>query len=206
MNSSIRRGALVLAAAALLAATCALAAEPAKRAAKPAAKPDPAQDAVMAEMMKLGAPGAAHEKLKGMEGKWKAVQKSWYAPGEPTVSEGVAENRLILGGRFLEQHYQGTAMGQPFEGHGLTGYDNKKGEYTVFWVDNTSTSMMTGTGSMDAAGTDLTTKAMGIGPDGKPTELKMVTHVVDASRHVFSMYTTVDGKEQLIMEITYTRM
>jgi hypothetical protein len=58
-----------------------------------AAKSDPARDAMMAEMMKAGAPGPAHQKLQAMEGRWKAAGKSWLGPGEPTLSEGTAENR-----------------------------------------------------------------------------------------------------------------
>ena len=201
---------LALAALALTALTIATAAPAADRAwkatASPEAKAAPAPDAATAEMLKLAAPGAAHEKLKAMEGKWKAVQKSWFAPGEPAVSEGVSENRMILGGRFLEQRLTGTVMGQPYEGFGLTGFDNKKGEYTMLWVDNMATSMMTGGGSMDATSGELTLKSTGDGPDGKPTEFKLVTRMMDPSRHVFSMYATVDGKEQLMMEITYTRM
>ena len=202
---SMRSILFALAAAATLVSIQALAAEP-KKAAKPEAKMDPAQQAAMDEMIKLAAPGPAHDKLKAMEGRWKAVQKSWFAPGEPTVTEGTCENKVILGGRFLEQHLKGTAMGQPYEGYGLTGYDNKKGTYTMVWMDNMATSMMTGEGSMDATGQDLTMKAAGDGPDGKPTEYRMVTHLVDDRRHVFSMYATMEGKEQLVMEITYTRM
>jgi hypothetical protein len=113
---------------------------------------------------------------------------------------------MILGGRFLEQRFRGTFSGQPFEGYGLTGYDNQKSAYTMFWVDNTATSMMTGEGSMDPAGQQFTMTSKGMGPDGKPMDLRLVTRIVDPNRHVFSMYGTVDGKEQLLMEITYTRM
>jgi hypothetical protein len=187
-------------------AVAALAAEPAGKPAKPEVTTGAADDAMMAEMMKYASPGPGHEKLKAMEGKWKTVSKMWLAPGEPTVTEGSSENRLILGGRYLEQRYQGTFMGQPFEGYGLTGYDNKKSVYTTLWVDNTSTEMMTGEGEMDAAGKELVFRSMGAGPDGRPMETKSVTRIVDPNRHVFSMYGMVDGKEQLMMEITYTRM
>jgi uncharacterized protein DUF1579 len=176
------------------------------KATKTEMKTDPAHDAMMAEMMKLGAPGPNHARLKTMEGKWKAVVKSWFAPGEPTVSEGMAENQLVLGGRFLEQEFKGTMMDQPFEGYGLTGYDNKKNVFTTLWIDNMGTAMTTGNGSIDAAGKELTVKSISDGPDGKPMEMKLVTRMVDANKHVFSMYGLLDGKEQLMMEITYTRL
>ena len=196
---------LVLVLAGILAFTTGRAADSAKKSSG-AASIDAAQQAAMAEMEKLGAPGPAHERLKAMEGRWKAVQKAWMAPGEPTVSEAISENKMVLGGRFLEQRYKGTFAGKPYEGYGLTGYDNKKGAYTAMWIDSWTTSTMMSEGAMDPAGGDLTLKATADGPDGKPTEYRMVTHVVDPRRHVFSMYATVDGKEQLMMEITYTKM
>ncbi len=195
---------------AVAAALTAHAGEPPKKpAARPAAgaetKTDAAHDAMMAEMMKLAQPGPAHAKLKVMEGNWKVVTKSWYAPGEPTVTEGTAQNRMILGGRYLEQRMSGTMFGQPFEGYGLTGYDNRRNEYVVLWVDNASSWLTTGSGTMDEAGTELTVRSRDIGPDGKPMETRMVTRILDPSRHVFSMYAVAEGQERLVMEATYTR-
>jgi hypothetical protein len=164
-----------------------------------------APDSMMAAMMKLAAPGPEHAALRAMEGTWKAVVKSYNAPAEPAISEGLSENRMILGGRYLEQRFQSTMMDQPFEGYGLTGYDNATHRYTYLWVDNMSTSMMTGGGTMDETGKMLTTTATMPGPDGKPADVKMVTKIVDANTHVFSMYGVMGGKEQLMMEITYTR-
>jgi hypothetical protein len=174
-------------------------------AAKGDAKAAAQQEAMMAEMMKLATPGAEHKKLESFVGTWKAVTKSWFAPGEPTVSEGVTENRLILGGRVLEQTFSGTMQGAPFEGYGLTGYDNKKKEYWSTWSDTWSTGIMLSTGQADGNG-QIVTKATVDGPDGKPMKTRMVTKVVDDNSHVFSMYGTNQGKEQLMMEITYTKM
>lgn len=169
-----------------------------------AAATDAAHDAAMADMMKYATPGKAHEGLKAMEGRWKATSKAWFGSGEPMVSEGTAENRLVLGGRYLEQRYSGVLMGQPFEGYGLTGYDNRKQSYTMLWVDNSSTEMMTGNGVLKDG--DLVMTSSAIGPDGKAMAIRLVTRIVDANKHVFSMYGPVAGKEQLMMEITYTRM
>lgn len=169
------------------------------------AKTEVAPDAMMAEMMKLAQPGPQHKALGAMVGSWKAVTRSWNGPGEPVVSEGAAENRMILGGRYLESRFTSTMMNQPFEGYGLTGYDNQQGRYDFFWVDNMSTGMMTSSGMMDAAGKVLTTTSSMPGPDGKPQDVKMVTKIVSEDQHVFSMYGMTAGKEQLMMEITYTR-
>ena len=203
-------------AASLLAALAALAAaapatkatkaEPAKVEAPAPAKADAAHDAMMAEMMKMATPGPQHEKFKACVGKWKAAVKSWNGPGEPTVSEGLAENQVILGGRYLEQRFTSTMMGQPFEGYGLNGYDNATKKYWFFWVDNMSTGMMSGWGDMDEAGKTLTVTGTTTGPDGKPMDMKMVTQFVDDNTQIFSMYGRVGDQEMKMMEITYTKM
>jgi hypothetical protein len=189
--------ALVLAAAPLAAAE--------KAAKADAPKADPAQDAAMAEMMKYAAPGPGHEVLKSMVGTWEASVKMLGGPGEPTVTPGTSENRLVLGGRYLEQRFTSTLFDQPFEGWGLMGFDNRRGVYTNVWVDNSSTEVLTGDGSWDAATKTMTASMKGTGPDGKVMTMRNVTRVVDADTHVFSMFSDMGGKEQLMMEITYKR-
>lgn len=172
---------------------------------KPAA--DQANAAVdpMAEMMKAAAPGQAHKNLEAMVGTWKAVVKNSFMAGqEPT--EGIAENKMIMGGRYLEMRFKGTMVGQPFEGYGLTGYDNTKKTYTSFWIDNMSTAWMSGAGSMDDKNKTITFISMGEGTDGKPAEYRTTTTMVDANKHVFTMHMKQGDQEMQVMEITYTRM
>jgi len=167
------------------------------------AAPTPEQQMEM--MTKMGMPGAPHEMMKKCEGTWKATGKSWMGPGEPTTSEGSSEFKMILGGRFLEQRYTSTYMGQPFEGYGLNGYDNFKKAYTMTWVDNTSTTMMSANGSYDEAKKTLTFKTTLLGMDGKPMNGRMTLVFPDDNTQIFTMYGTEKGKESKMMELTYTR-
>lgn len=169
------------------------------------AKGDSAQDAMMAEMMKYATPGPAHQKLKNLVGKWKAVTKSWMGPGDPQVSEGEVEYRMVLGGRYLDETYKGTMMGQPFEGHGMTGFDNRKQQYWNFWVDNMSTGGMQMMGTANEVGDEITFTGTGEGPDGNPMQYKTVMKLMDPNKHVFSMYGVMGDKEMEVMEVTYTR-
>jgi hypothetical protein len=171
-----------------------------------APKTDAAHDAMMAEAAKYASPGPGHDRLKGMAGKWKAVVKTWFAPGEPTVSEGTSENTMVMGGRFLMQKFTGTMQGQPFEGLGLTGYDNQKQEFQNVWVDNMSTGLTMTSGSYVGTNQEMVMKGTMPGPDGKDAPYRMVTKIVDDNKHVFTMSTTMEGKEATMMEITYTRM
>jgi hypothetical protein len=194
----IRRAVATLIGLALL-ATVAFAAQPVKKTGR-----NPATETQMAEMMKRSSASGAGEKLKAMEGKWSAAQKTWPEPGQPLIGEGTCENKLVQGGRFLEQRYKGTLMGRPYEAFGLTGYDHSNAAYTMLWVDSTTTAMVTGQASTDSVSSEITMRGTGEGPGG-PTELRMVTRVVDANRHVFSVYGPRGGKEELMMEITYQR-
>ena len=211
---ALRFAVSMLVAAAAFGATGSGAAEPVRKAqpskvtttTEAAPKTDAANDAAMAEMMKNASPGPMHEKLKSMLGTWKAVVKTWAAPGEPTVTEGTSVNTLILGGRYVSQDFKGSMMGQPFQGMGLTGYDNRKQEFTSFWVDNSSTAMMTYAGKLNDKGDELVFKGRGEGPHGLPMDYRTVIRIVDENTHVFSMYAPTNGKEALWMEITYTRM
>src|SRR6185503_19346937 len=85
-----------------------------KSARKPAARDEQAQ---MEAWQRTMTPGAGHARLEPMVGTWIAKTTTVMGPGAtPMVSEGVSDHRLILDGRYLEQHYRGSAMGMPFEG------------------------------------------------------------------------------------------
>lgn len=187
-------------------AACALAADAPKKPAAPTGlSAEGGMPAGMDEMMKYAMPGPSHKLLESFVGDWVATSKMWMGPGEPMTSTGVSIHRLILGGRFLEQRYSGSMMGQPYEGYGLTGFDNRKGRYNTFWVDNTMTEMSVGEGSWDPATKSLTVTSAITGPDGKPTTMRTVTVVQDADTHVFTMYAPMNGAETRLAEITYKR-
>jgi hypothetical protein len=167
--------------------------------------PSPEEAAMMDAMMKYATPGPEHQKLAKMAGTWKAVSQSYMMPGEkPTEGETVAQS--ILGGRYLSDHLRGSWNGMPFEGHGITGYDNYKKEYFTVWFDNFGTGVLLGTGNFDAGGKVLTMHATYDDPmTGKKTKTRMVTTLVSDDKHLWEMFTTQDGKEQKVMDITYTR-
>ena len=86
------------------------------------------EKAMMDAYMKAGTPGKQHEELAKTVGSYDLAVKSWMAPGTPpTESKGTAERTMVLSGRVLAETVHGDMMGQPFEGHGMTGYDNTTG-------------------------------------------------------------------------------
>ena len=203
-----RQLAALLVAGGLVLAPLALAAE--KAGDKPAAA-KPALDAeskkMMEEYAKLAAPGPQHAELMKGVGKWKTTTKSWMVPGEPLVTEGTSVCTSVLGGRFLREEFKGTFGDGPFEGFGLTGYDNQKQEYIGTWMDSMGTGILHTHGKMDEATKALTMLAEYDDPlTGQKMAMRMVTRTVNADTHVFEMYGMQDGKEVKQMEITYQRM
>ena len=97
-------------------------------------------------------------------------------------------------------------MGQPFQGHGVTGYDPVKKKYVGTWIDSMSPSLMMLEGSFDKASRVLTMKGMGVGVDGQPAMHSMVSTLLGPDKHTFEMYVPgADGKDMKVMTITYTR-
>jgi hypothetical protein len=107
------------------------------------AAPSAEQQAMMEAYQRAATPGPQHASLAKMAGDFTLTVKSYMEPGaEPEVSAATATRRVILGGRFLEEVVKGTMMGQPFEGQGISGYDNVTGSWWGTWVDTMSTGMI----------------------------------------------------------------
>jgi hypothetical protein len=162
---------------------------------------------MMEAYQKAGTPGEAHKALEGMVGTWNTVIKFYPAPGSPAQeSTGVSENRWILGGRYLEQRFQGSAMGQPFEGVGYTAYDNIRKQYAGTWMDSMSTAIMTTTGSATGPGQWKFTGSMDDPVTGKSQPMEETITVDGPDKHTFVMMGPgPDGKMFKTMEIVYTR-
>jgi hypothetical protein len=110
----------------------------------------PEQKAQMDAWMKAMTPGKQHQDLAAKVGTWEGSVSMWEAPGQaPQVSQARAERTMGLGGRVMLDHWTGTMMGMPFEGLGMTGYDNVTGKYWTTWSDNFGTGVMTSNGTCD---------------------------------------------------------
>ncbi len=176
---------------------------------KPAAM-DPKMQEMMKKYQAAGTPGEPHKVLADAAGKWKTTSQMWQSPeAKPETSKGTANLKMILGGRWLQQEFKGTAMGQPFEGIGLLGYDNIKGKYESHWFDSMSTASMDAEGDYDASTKTLKDKgsmSCPISPT-KTQEVRSEWQMVNKNKMVFSMFGKgpEGGPEFKMMEIVYTR-
>ena len=186
--------------------TFTLAAQEKKDPAKDAAKAAADEKAMMEAWMKAASPNDNHKALSPMVGTFNVKMRSWMAPGAPPMeSTGVSENSWALGGRYVHMSYKGDFMGMPFEGIGYTGYDNVKGHYSGYWIDNMGTSAMTSTGKRD--GNSMT--FVGTSPDpmtGKDSTITEKVVITSDDKHTMEMWADgPDGKPFKMMEIEYTR-
>ena len=172
------------------------------------------QEADHAEAMDAGAmaammPGPMHTHLAALAGEWNVKGKYMMAPGTEWVPfEGTAKREMVMGGRHLAESFDSEFMGMPYQGSGVTGYDNLRGEYTSVWYDNSSTGTMVCTGNANDAGTEIT--FVGETSDAMTGEthrwVKMRHIVKGKDNTVFQSFAkTEDGDEWLSMERIYTR-
>lgn len=172
---------------------------------KPKAKLD--QQAVMELYRQLGTPGEAHKLLAKMEGSWNTRTRSWTEPDQPPEeSTGFCEQKMILGGRFLQQECTGQMMGNKFTGIGVTGFDNHTRKYVSTWIDSMGTALYVFEGPVNPDGRSFTQRCRYDDPVKGPMEWRSECRLVDDNTMAFEMYGTVlGGKEEKMMEMTYTR-
>ncbi len=175
---------------------------------EPAKAMEADEAAMMAAYMAAATPGAEHGRLASMTGKYTATVKMWADPSaEPQVSTASVERKMMLGGRYLVEKYDGQMADQPFEGMGLTAYDNVEQQYVSTWMDTMGTGITTMTGNFDAYGKVLTMWGESMDPyTKKATKMKITTIVTDTGE-VSEMYMIGDdGSEWKMMEFTITKM
>jgi hypothetical protein len=178
---------------------------------KPKAK-NPAEglDAKMMEAwMKHATPGPAHKLLEPTIGSWTYTGQLWMEPGAPpTDMKGTGERKWILGGRFVQEEYKGTGLvpGQPFEGFGLSSYDNTKKKYVGVWADNMTTSFSLSEGTTDDGGKTFHFWREDLDPTtGKMTKGHDMIKIIDKDHHEMEMFKVEGGKEIKVMRLEYSR-
>jgi hypothetical protein len=165
------------------------------------------EKADMQKMMAAATPGEPHKKLATMVGTWDATVTMWPAAGAPPMtSTGVSTNKAVLGGRFIEEEFNGNFMGAPFSGVGYTGYDNVTKQYVGTWMDTMSTGVMSSTGKDDGANAMSFAATMSDPTTGKVTKATNKVTIVNKDKHIMETWGPgKDGKNFKMMEITYTR-
>jgi len=118
---------------------------------------------------KVGTPAEPHKLLAKLEGSWTTRSKGWVEPDKPPMeSFGVCEQKMILGGRYLQQIYTGDMMGTPYTGISIMGYNNHTKKFESTWVDTMSTGIYKFEGTAGRGGKVITQEAGMTTPSGAP--------------------------------------
>ena len=134
----------------------------------------------------------------------------WMAAGtEPTLSECTTNVTSIMDGRYIKTEVLGDMPGMgPFNGFGISGFDNVSQKYVSTWIDNCGTGIMTGTGELSADAKTMTwTFTYNCPIQKKPVTMRQVEHYTGHDTMTLEMFgpDPKTGKEYKSMEISYTR-
>ena len=177
---------------------------------KPPATPGGMDPAMMAEMMKVAAPGPQHAALKKMAGKFDAEVIMKMSPDAPDMtSKGSETSEMMFGDRYLKSDYTGDMMGQPFKGLSIVGYDNLKKKYVSVWLDDMSTGPMTTEGTSPDDGKTITyTGEMFCPMNGQMMAYRQIIKIDNDDHYQIEMFQKdpTSGKEFRAMVIKYSRV
>jgi hypothetical protein len=175
--------------------------------AQDAAAPNADQQAIMEAYQRAATPGPQHAMLAAMAGEFTLTVKMFNEPGaEPEVSTGTSSRTMILGGRYLEETVRSSVAGQPFEGRGLTGYDNVTRTWWGAWIDTMSTTIMITNGEWDdEAGVGTFEGEYNDPVTGELQSSRSVIRRLPDGDELMEMYMTTAFGEVKAMEIHYHR-
>lgn len=88
---------------------------------------------------------AAMAQLTRMLGEWDVS----VAMGDGPTSPGTSVIRRIGDSSWASEEFKSTLGGQPFEGHGMLGFDQRTGDWASAWVDSSESHLSTGSGGWD---------------------------------------------------------
>lgn len=84
-------------------------------------------------------PSDAHIRLQALQGDWIGTEIHHPSPWSPAPHQSIGRfrMRMIVDGFFLANDYEEERDGAVvFRGHGLYGWDARRGCYTMYWVDS----------------------------------------------------------------------
>jgi hypothetical protein len=164
------------------------------------------KDKILHNITRSAAPDAHHKLLEPLVGKWNTQSKQWLGDPKPETSTGHAEIKSILGGRFVEEHYDGVIFGKPYQGQGVMGFDTRTKKFVSSWIDTWGTWITVEEGDADATGKVLTLTAQDYdAATGKTRPVKFIYTIDGNDHHVMRVYETIQGKETLTMEVDYKK-
>jgi hypothetical protein len=148
-------------------------------------------------------PGPEHEILKKDVGVWDATLEM-AMPGMPATTTTGTETSTLMAGRWLITEFEADMGGQPFEGHGISGWDPAKQVYVGVWVDTMTTEITHSESTYDAEKKVLSGWMETTDPMGGKSKAKTEEEWPAEGTRIVRMYPTQDAPEPF-MTITYKK-
>ncbi|MBM3994473.1 MAG: DUF1579 domain-containing protein [Planctomycetes bacterium] len=152
--------------------------------------------------------GPEHRVLESLVGAFDAKVKFFINPDKPMESTGTMTRKMILGGNYLQESFQGDFLGKKFEGLGAIGYDAVKKQFVNTWCDSMSTNILILHGTYDPDKKTFTQKGDDYDVNTKKKmKARDVLTIISADVQTLSMYRHPEGatEEFKVMDITFTR-
>lgn len=148
-------------------------------------------------------PGPEHEILKRDVGTWDATTEMSMPGLQPMTMTGV-ETSTLMAGRWLVTEWTSDMMGQPFEGHGIAGWDPAKKAYVTVWVDSMNAEISHGESTYDPETDSLTGWMEMRDLLGGKSKVKTVEEWPDENTRIVKIFGP-DGGDEPFMTFTYER-
>lgn len=169
----------------------------------------PSEEEMMKKWMEFASPKAEHEMLNKMAGEWDYKMTFWMGPNQPPQeATGTCVDKVINGGRAVSSTMNGQMMGMPYEGFGVSGYDNFNKVYWTTWTDNMTTGMMYMEGTSTDGGKTVVYNTTMDEPmmDVKDKPVRFVSKWISDDEHVLESWDEVGTPHEFkAFEIKYTR-
>ena len=183
------------------------------------AAPSVAQAQETPPSMQRGMPSAGHAVLQALVGTWRVEHSIYLGVGtrdRPAVSNDIICRReWVAGGRFLQDVTEGSIAGGPYWRKGLLGYSNMDQRYEWVTIDGFNTMLMSYLGS-PGSGSQAPISMSGVFTDqgwlgeanvSKPVVMRTVIRIESNDRHIFEIYFTLPGGEEILVDRkVYTRI
>ena len=159
-------------------------------------------------------PGANHELLGELAGKWNYVLKILRGHDKPPIeTKGVVVRQPIMAGRYYLADFNvemlpgasGELERANFQGKEIEGYDNIKQKFFSIWIDNASTSVTVFEGTYDPRSRTFSYTTETEPQHGKKMKVREQIRLVDADHYTLEWFEEHGGREIKTIEIAYTR-
>jgi len=154
--------------------------------------------------------GKCRQHLAKDAGEWRGKMTMWMIPGaEPVISDCASTVTTIMDGRYtrVETASEMPGMG-PYTGQGVNGFDNVSQKFVSTWIDNHSTGIMTGVGTLSSDGKAIEWEFNFNCPlTKKPTAMRQIETIGGQGTKTLDMFGAdpKTGKEFHMMHIELSR-